>query len=966
MVIAIATLVGFQTNFAGATPLAAGERNAGFQAQAPPDDKRLELTLDGSAVKSRLVVVNAGSGNDAKKVVVLGRPAGMQDIPDYSPPSRVDIFPRELVRQALLIAARDELGLATRDEVIDDTAPGAPAEGTVAWQVASFVRDNHSYEIIRRETKDQTQNISSHVTRLAPGRNLELLKLLASAEVLSREMFPDVLKGLGLAGQRNAIKDDGGLPEKVDDRLASLDFVDALLAVRDLHRAIRADGESPARVGALARGYALLGALSEFQWHPAHKAFKTRALLYAQRLLARSPDRADALWSRAFALALFGRHGDALVDLETAKKKGEKAGSPPVPEWVDLVDSFGRHDSAKLARVQGAQKKLAAFLRMVTVAFPRRTNVGLRAASDVVLLQPYCFRAHDTMSEFFGVATQHVTSMIGPQALEHFLTTRIPEVSELPKSVKDHLDANQTSVQTAALFYKAGEPAADPDEPCWGALGHMIRETRFVQVFRQLNFMKYMLSVPAGEAWNQARAQVAGHRYAPFLESMALSGQDATQRLLRFAEAVDLLDIETTESAMNRALWALNTTRSKAAWSIAMAHEDETAELAITLSQTAEENKAEYAREILKFSPYHGFARATLIDKDWNAVKGQVAAWEKESGDSPAVLAALGRHYSAAKIYDDAQRALSRYIELSPDVWAYEMLAANFKAQGNIDRWKSTLDEFLQKEDDPGLDHAKVRVEIANYFMERQEWEKARPYAEDAAMTWAEWAMQCAARCAEGEKAWDRAEAWFSRTTERYPDNSWAVWYLFCKRTGQGNLDAARDFVDRYIAARANRPDLLYPEYSACFYWFDGRTEKAKQDFRRAFEKYASVSAALCLALLADDEKDTAKRDAILNEFLTKNANKAPRSAAITRLLVESILSPNGKKPIDLAQLDRLVESVPDDGKGFAYFLAGWFLKNHGDADAAKKYLGRCAEFPKALIWYRYLCDAAIKRGLPK
>ena len=98
--------------------------------------------------------------------------------------------------------------------------------------------------------------------------------------------------------------------------------------------------------------------------------------------------------------------------------------------------------------------------------------------------------------------------------------------------------------------------------------------------------------------------------------------------------------------------------------------------------------------------------------------------------------------------------ALSRYIELSPDAWAYQTLAATYKEQGNIDRWKETLDEFLKKVEDPGLDHAKVRVEIANYYMGLKQWDKARPYAEAAAATWAGWAMSCAARCAEGEQDW--------------------------------------------------------------------------------------------------------------------------------------------------------------------------------------------------------------------
>ena len=132
----------------------------------------------------------------------------------------------------------------------------------------------------------------AHETPTAPGRDLDLLKLLVSAESLSREEFPKVLKGLGLASKPNAVKEEAGLPAKVDDRLTSLDFLEVLLAVHDVHEAIEDDGESPSRLGALARGYALLGVLSEFQWHPAHRAFKGRALLYAQRMIARNPDQA--------------------------------------------------------------------------------------------------------------------------------------------------------------------------------------------------------------------------------------------------------------------------------------------------------------------------------------------------------------------------------------------------------------------------------------------------------------------------------------------------------------------------------------------------------------------------------------------------------------------------------------------------------------------------------------------------
>ena len=248
--------------------------------------------------------------------------------------------------------------------------------------------------------------------------------------------------------------------------------------------------------------------LSEFHWHPAHKAFKGRALLYAQRMIAQARP-AWSLWNRAFALAFVGRHRDALADLDLAKQKMASKDSSSTPDWVDVIDAFSRFQSARLTRIQGPQKKLAALLRMLTLAFPRTTSAGLHAANDVVDMEPYCFRAHDGMSEFFGVSIQHVTTVIGPQGLDHFISKRIPATEDLPANVKVHPSDTRTSVQVAALLDRAGAPESDAGEPAWSALGHMIRETRFVQVFRRLYFFKYMLCAPADEVWHEVRSDVA-------------------------------------------------------------------------------------------------------------------------------------------------------------------------------------------------------------------------------------------------------------------------------------------------------------------------------------------------------------------------------------------------------------------------------------------------------------------------
>ena len=113
-----------------------------------------------------------------------------------------------------------------------------------------------------------------------------------------------------------------------------------------------------------------------------------------------------------------------------------------------------------------------------------------------------------------------------------------------------------------------------------------------------------------------------------------------------------------------------------------------------------------------------------------------------------ALASTLFRHQRFAAV----ERWHSRYMELSPDLWASQTLAANYKAQGKIDRWLETLERFLANVEDLGLDHARVRVDIADYYMGLKQWDKARALRGSAAQTWAEWAMECAGPMRGGRK----------------------------------------------------------------------------------------------------------------------------------------------------------------------------------------------------------------------
>jgi tetratricopeptide (TPR) repeat protein len=662
---------------------------------APIPSTPAQDALDGAAIRSRLVVLPGRKAADARPVVALGSPIGTNDCTTLVGLEQ-GILARELIRQSILIAARDELRLATRDEVLGDSPP-AGQEGAAVEVVTLFRAGTINQALVRRCTGEHVELLLKLDLVAPESRVDELGNLVAVAETLSRTEFPGVLKQLGLEGKPNAISPESDLPGLVEDRLSHLGFTEPFTVVRDLHEAIRNDGESPERLGALVRGYAQLGVLTEFHWHPAHKAFKARALLYAQRLVTRDPKAPWGLWHRAYAEALVGMHRNALADLAEAKELAEVKDDPSSPAWVDLIDACVRYDLGRLRIKDGPYANLAALLRLMAVEFPTRSSLALRAAEDVLALDPECFRAHDAMCQVGGITDPYVATTTGPQVLTCLVPRKLRALGTLPASVRECLDREAGEVALVEALVRAGEPGEDAGEPSWSVLGHLIRETRFVQVKHRLHFMRVVWSVPVDDFWADCRPYVANHRYRSYLEMLALPPKEAARSFAVLAERLDMTDLEITEYDMIQALELSRHPRGQDAYANSVAHDDALArDLAATIVRDTEENQPKHARILLAVSPYSSFAMATLIDKDWPGSQPHLAEWERIAGDSPALHGALGRRYTGLGRIDEAQRVLSRYIRQSPDYWAYEKLAGNYRSRGDIERWHETLDEFLQ------------------------------------------------------------------------------------------------------------------------------------------------------------------------------------------------------------------------------------------------------------------------------
>ena len=150
------------------------------------------------------------------------------------------------------------------------------------------------------------------------------------------------------------------------------------------------------------------------------------------------------------------------------------------------------------------------------------------------------------MCQVGGVANLHVATELGPEALTRLLPAKLDAVQSLPASVRKVLDAESEEPAVLAALTEAGRPGHDGGEPSWGVLAHLVRETRFVQVFRRLDFLRNRLAVPVGDYWNEARTLIAGHRYYRYLESFSLPPQEAIRFLTEAAGQIDTANFENT------------------------------------------------------------------------------------------------------------------------------------------------------------------------------------------------------------------------------------------------------------------------------------------------------------------------------------------------------------------------------------------------------------------------------------
>jgi tetratricopeptide (TPR) repeat protein len=945
-------------------------KTPGYFIEVPEADVAAVMAAEPLAGENRKTLLDVGlpsATSDAPQPAV-GPEVLALDSPEPDKPfgkySRLGLLLREIVRQGVSLAGREELGISTRDNSLRELWPASDDSGREPLEVVAVSQPYNELllGIFRRHDGHWEALYDDHIR--FPGDNL-YERVTTALEARSRGEIVAALKhaGFGGAGPVGS-REQATIPADIEELAQELNVPAQYGVVRYLHTEIRKHGESPELLGLLSRSYALLGVLTDHLWSPASKVFQARALLYAERAVNRWPQSALALYSRAYVRALVGLHRTALEDLTAAAKIIKQSGQEP-PSWAVPIEPYCRFDAEALdaAAQTQSQRGFVRLLQLLTAEFSDSARSMMAASKALFDESRGCLRAIDCAADVKQLGFYRYVAALGPAAAQKELLSQVRKVPNLPEPASKLIDDFQsqsgmlsrllgakppdemaTRLKVIAALREADGTNKESPEPSWQVLAELLEDIDFVHAWRQVDVAACRLGVPADGVLDEIEPQVEHHPYRNFLEifrSDPIRAQQARDELLAKLE-IGLMS--RVEDPLVQRLHKADPQWGKEHFPFGLYWDDSVAsDLVVTVHNASEPQRT--AARLRDVSPYMPFGVVVGLMYDLDGLRKKKEELEKKYAKDGYVLGTLAQCYAIENHPDDAIRCYEASIKLDPAESVYLSLADLYLKKDDEEHWLETLEDYLKTED-YGLGHAGIQVKIADHFIEKGDWARARPYADAAAETWAEWALLKAGQCAEAVQDWPAAERWYAAVSQRYENNSWA-WYEFCRRTGRGNpalaLRIALPTIHR--SEQHGTPDEKFR--AAVEHLLDKQPQEAAGIFEAVYGAQPTPVTGLHALLAFDESGDTKSRDRILEAMHGRCAEDLSGQQSKLAELAELIRNSRQDgvlAAVDHGALNDLVSQTAQSERAVLLFLIGWYLDRAGEKADSIVYWKRCLQ----------------------
>jgi|GEM_PF-3098027 len=938
-------------------------RNDLFRRQVAPGPLKLNLLKLGLiwglvvlGLKAQLARAQepADAAAPSRPVVALKTPLEDQHV-------ERKVLVQQIIRQAFLLTAREHFHALTRDSALRETEQDLPKTAAI-FEMRVTVPESPAKACTVTLKSLQSPTQVAEWTETFPNGAEELpAAVITLAGSWAQADFVTFLETAGLPV--------GPLPEQThpvaSDRPVTMDLLTSIGVLRQLHEELLVSPDSVDLLTAMAREYALLGTFTRCHLGAENKVFLARGLLYAERAVQQLPEDSTLAWNRALVLALTGLQTEAVNEIARARSLMP---TTPAPDWSEALAAFVDWNLADLQTAVEKQSPLAAYLQMLAMQMAGSVDERLKAVNEVMQLQPECLSAAAQMASEDRLGLRRSVGQAQLLQLLLGLPQSLKKYASLPENVKKLLEEEKPPESQAEFFLqhlalrtalRDSTPESDPAEPSLTALNYLVSELQMLQATQMLETQRRYLGIDPALLIRQMEALLEHHPLASLCQVYSMnSRQDQFVYMKLIEDSASFAWGSGAAGTIQSLAWLRAPRQNHMLARIRNQGDDILPELIARLNYPATaEDTRQTLQTLQRMAPQCPAVIAWAIRKDKNVTGEQLETWEKAS-NSPIVLQALVDFYAnsieTSKGYQPEayERCLKKSIEVERTHKMLWKLADLYWGQGHEEKWEQTQLEALELPSF-GLEEAQTAEKLAYYYMGQEEWNKARPVALRAAESYSAWGLICGSRCLEALGEWEESETHLKNMIERY-NGSYFDWYLWCRRTGHGDVDAARTtFLDSLNSM--SEKQRLQHDAMGVYSELEGDTEEAITIYENAFRSnpkdiYSGMSA----ALLRDQQKQYDQRDQLLDKIMSRERISGETLLAnwIRRQPRESRSVPD-PAILELFYTYRL----HDRGHGtMAAWYIGRFLQLRGHEQEAVTWMQRAASSPEV---GRYACTLA-------
>ncbi len=900
---------------------------------------------------------------------------------------------RELVRQAFVVAAQDELGVVIRDGSLYETVPTGDNVKHLAvleraslsnhWQVKLFEIDDPSTNAPARGLwNDKPVWEKTYKYRAAGSQMYAPLTIMY--EEASRNDFVDALRAAGVERQHEtgverqhkAAEADAAPSaqqlEKWDRGLLAVDAATQFGVLRDIHRSMRHSGESVAHLERLCRGYANLSVLTQHQWNSTYEVFGARSWIYGQRILQQSDDADRAGVHQAYAFALVGAHNHALNTIKSMAERRLLETPAESDQWMRLIQPYLDCDRAAVKQVGADHESLeplAKFLWFQLTAAYRIPQWIKSSGLEVLEVAPAAYGVYEMMARcgnYLGI--QRYGANMAMPALSQNVHSSLESVIDIPQSVlaepglrgilrKDVLPRDLgfrsfSPVPKFAANRLRSEAAKDlQTNLSWSVLATLLEDEQFASIVNALVDSTNAVEHSQADVVEKLMPLVEGHRYAAIVQSFQYDRFREFDKIIEAIAEMELHDPRPNMGSLMDYYFRIQKAKGGQIEPGMMPTRNFTMQGLLEQITHAAKSPGSLivANEFRKIVPNHELVVRWAILTDEEPTVEKLQKWEQKLRDDPISFRLIGQRYHSLKDAENSVRCYKRSMELLPTYETASALASHYKGTDQNEKWEQVLLDYLETED-LGLEHAGARRQLVDGLASQGRWQDAKQHAILAAQTYQAASMSVASEVLEALAEWDQSEQWIQRLAQSYPSTSGYQWYYWCRRTGRGDLETARQ-----LAIQSFQASKLKTSHShACFLVMEGQPEAAIAMIRRLEKKQSYDSQVLMLHdlhLEVGDEKKAAETLANLRQRtrarVAREKWKNPEYGSIdddappvplVTLALTYLIESGEPEPAAIAKLDRQIESTDGKTQSIRWYLLAQHLARSEKEDQAISY----------------------------